>query len=134
MVLADGFWPSLPANPTWIFVVCLTIVVGYFLARIAASLLRSYTANQQIQINGLRDSLEKQADRHAQEMRDMRSKIDRLETVTEEARTERHRLRGENYVLRMAVDIVRDLYTRCTCQALAPVEAVLDNISTKEET
>lgn len=125
MLTAD-IWPTLPEDPTWVFFGCLALIVGYFL-------LRAYTANQQIQINGLRESLDRQADRHTGEMREMRSKIDRLEAVTEEARTERHRLRGEVATLRMAIGIVSDLYTHCTCHALEPIRAVLNSLSKQED-
>lgn len=125
MTLAD-IWPTLPEDPTWLFVLCLALVIGYFL-------LRAYTANQQVQINGLRESLDKQADRHAEEMKEMRARIDRLDALTEEARTERHQLRSENTVLGYALFIIRDLYTKCTCGALNPVETVLRGLDARGE-
>lgn len=124
MTTAD-IWPQLPSNPTGWFVVCLSIVIAYLL-------LRAYTANQQVQINGLRESLDKQADRHSEEMREMREKITRLEETTEDARTERHRLRGELASYRMAVSLVAHLYTNCTCGALAPISAVLTSLNEQE--
>src|SRR5690349_9987388 len=125
MLTAD-VWPNLPENPTWIFVVCLTIIVGYLL-------LRAYTANQQIQINGLRDSLDVQADRHAAERREIRGKIERLEMISEEARAERHFLRGEISKYRMAMSIVADLMQNCTCQALAPIGSVITSLNLEDE-
>lgn len=125
MVLAD-LWPQLPANPTWIFVVCLVIVVGYFL-------LRAYTANQQIQINGLRDSLDKQSDRHAREMSEMRSRMDKLEVISEQARAERHFLRGEMSKYRLTMSIVADLMAACTCGALAPLESVIRSLNLEDD-
>lgn len=135
MLLAD-VWPSLPEKPTWIFVVCLVIVVGYLL-------LRAYTANQQIQINGLRASLDSQADRHDQQMREMREnhahemremqeRIDRLELISEDARAERHFLRGEIGKYRMAISIADDLRVKCTCGALDPIGAVIRSLNLDE--
>lgn len=124
MLTAD-LWPRLPADPTWIFVVCLGIVVGYFL-------LRAYTANQQVQINGLRESLDRQADRHAEEMREMRSRMDKLEAISEQARAERHFLRGEIGKYRMAMSIVADLMVHCSCHALAPLESVIRSLNLED--
>ena len=131
MVTAD-IWPALPEKPTWIFVVCLVLIIGYFL-------LRAYTANQQIQIEGLRRSLDSQADRHdaqmremrenhAKEMREMQARIDRLELVSEDARAERHFLRGEIGKYRMAMSIVDDLMGECSCGALNPIASVVKSL------
>jgi hypothetical protein len=132
MVTAD-LWPALPANPTWLGVLVVVIVVLYLLAKLCASLLRTYTANQQTQIDGLRDSLEKQADRHAAEMSEMRSKIDRLELISEEARAERHFLRGEIGKYRMAMSITDDLRQKCTCGALDPIESVIRSLNLEDD-
>lgn len=124
MVTAD-IWPALPENPSWIFVVALGIVVGYLL-------LRAYTANQQIQINGLREALDRQEERHDRQIRELNEKIESLTETTEEARAERHRLRGEVANKRLALSIVAELYTKCSCGALDPVSAVLHAAAQEE--
>lgn len=136
MVTAD-FWPALPENPSWIFIVGLALVIGYFL-------LRAYTGNQQLQINGLRQSLDHQAERHDAQMREMRenhaaemhemqARIDRLELVSEDARAERHFLRGEIGKYRMAMSITDDLREKCTCGALDPIGSVIKSLNLDAE-
>lgn len=124
MVTAD-VWPTLPADPTWIFVVCLCIVVG-------AILLKAYTANQQLQINGLRDSIEKQADRHSRELADLNVKIERLDARLEEARTERHYLRGEVAKMRLTLDYVRTLAAKCSCGVMEPIVDLLARLANED--
>ena len=126
MPTAD-IWPALPENPSWIFVTALALVIGYFL-------LRAYTHNQQLQINGLRESLDRQAERHDREMQRMKDefteKVAKLEAYNEEARSDRHRLRGELGKALLAIDIIRNLQGNCTCGALHPLAGILDTFLT----
>ena len=137
MVTAD-VWPTIPENVTWLTIVLVAVVVfGYFLPRLVGSLitslLESYNRNSQVQIDHLSEQLASQEQRCKEDMDAVLVRLAKFDARLEDARTERHHLRGVNAVHKMAIGQIRDLYTSCTCHALAPVAAVLNSIADAED-
>jgi outer membrane murein-binding lipoprotein Lpp len=121
MVTAD-LWPELPANPTWLFILALALVIGYFL-------LRGYSKTQSVEIEGLRKALNDQSLRHSNDLATVTAKVDRLEVLYDEQRSEKHRAQNELAKTRLALDIVRRLQAECTCGALKPLGDILANLA-----
>lgn len=102
---------GLPEAPTVLFIVALLIVVGYLL-------LRAYSRNQQVEIDGLRVAV-----------KELNTKVDRLDAKYDEQRSLKHKALNDLAKSRLALDIVRRLQAECSCGALDPLAQILNNLT-----
>lgn len=112
---------GLPEAPTAIFVVCLVIVLGYFL-------LNSYSKTLREEIDGLRKAMAKQAERHQRAVADLNTKLDGITARYDLERSDKHKARNDVARAVTALDLVRRLAETCTCGALAPLIEIVDRM------
>lgn len=118
---------DIPDAPTTLGALLVVGVLLYYLLRD-----RSAFMTQSQEISGLRKALDDQAERHRRDMAEVNEKVARMDARLEEARTERHYLRGELGKRDLALALVRQLSADCTCGALSPLGSVLDHIGRDE--
>lgn len=120
---------SFPAAPTALGVVAIIIIVLYWLLRD-----RGANASLHQEIDGLRDALSAQAERHAHQIGALNGKVDTITEQYDQQRSRAHRALNDVARCVMALTLVQRLAAECTCSVLGPLPEIVDSLVAELET